>query len=129
MAYPLLSDSERAASPAVFGWMPFEAAPGVAHLAVAGDLCFATASEFETVIAAVRRQAEVIVLDLSAVGFLDSSGVHVIVSAAAELSETGRQLLVLPATEAIRRVFEITGASERVRFLAVDGGLQELLAA
>lgn len=128
-SYSLLTDSERDASPAVFGCLPFHGAPGVEHVAVAGHLCLATAAELETVFAAVRRDASVILLDLSAVMFLDSSGVHVIEKAADDLHRQGRELVVLRGGETIQRVFEITGASDRLRFIRSDSGLRELLAA
>ncbi len=127
--YPTPTDSQREASPAVFAWLPFHAAPDVEHVAVAGDLCFATVAELATVFGAIRTDAAVIMLDLSAVGFLDSSGVHVIENAARELRRQGRELVVVPGDWTVQRVFEITGATDRLRFVDSDRGLRELLAA
>jgi hypothetical protein len=39
---------EQTVSPAEIGWMPVHGAPGVEHLAVAGELCLSTSQEFET---------------------------------------------------------------------------------
>jgi anti-anti-sigma factor len=127
--YSPLSDAQRAASPAVFGWMPFHGAPAVEHVAVAGHLCLATAAELEQVFRAIRPDARLILLDLSAVFFLDSSGVHVIENAAAKLRRQGRQLVVLPGGKTIQRVLDITGASERLEFVDSDKSLRDLLAA
>jgi anti-anti-sigma factor len=128
-SYPLLNESERAASPAVFGWMPFGAAPGVEHVAIAGDLCLATAAELDTVLRAIRVDARVVLLDLTAVAFLDSSGVHVMEHADARLRRQGRRLVVMPGDDSVQRVLEITGASERLEFVSTNSGLRELLAA
>jgi anti-sigma B factor antagonist len=128
-SYSLLTDTQRESSPAVFGWMPFHGTPSVEHVAVAGDLCLATAGEFEQVFAALRPDAGMVLLDLTAVFFLDSSGVHVIENAARELRRQGRQLVVLPGGETIQRVFEITGAGERLEFVDTDADLRDLLAA
>ncbi|HEY2770770.1 MAG TPA: STAS domain-containing protein [Solirubrobacteraceae bacterium] len=128
-SYSLPTESQRDSSPAVFGWMPFHGTHDVEHVAVGGHLCLATAGEFQQVFAAIRPGARVILLDLSAVFFLDSTGVHVIETAAAELRAQGRQLLVLPGGETIQRVFEITGARERLEFVDTNADLRELLAA
>jgi anti-anti-sigma factor len=128
-SYTPLTKTQRDTSPAVFGWMPFRGACNIEHVAVAGHLCLATAGDFERVFAAIRPDARMILLDLSAVFFLDSSGVHVIENAADELRRQDRQLVVLPGGETIRRVFDITGASERLEFVDTHAGLRELIAA
>jgi anti-anti-sigma factor len=128
-SYTPLTQSQRDASPAVFGWMPFDGTSDVEHVAVAGHLCLATAAEFERVFAALRPDAKTILLDLSAVFFLDSTGVHVIENAAEHLARQGRHLLVMPGGATTQRVLEITGASERLELVASDAGLRELLAA
>lgn len=127
--YLPLTQTQRDESPAVFGWMPFHGTPSIEHVAVAGHLCLATAAELERVFAAIRPDARMILLDLSAVFFLDSTGVHVIENAAADLSRQGRRLVVLPGSQTIQRVFDITGAGDRLEFVDSDGGLRELLAA
>jgi anti-sigma B factor antagonist len=127
--YPLLNESERATSPAVFGWRPFQCAPDIEHVAIAGDLCLATAAELDDVLRAIRDDARTILLDLTAVTFLDSSGVHVIEHADARLRGQGRELVLVPGDDTIQRVFEITHASERLQFIRRDSGLHQLLAA
>jgi anti-sigma B factor antagonist len=127
--YSPLTQTQREASPAVFGWMPFHGTPDVEHVAVAGHLCLATAAEFEQVFAALPPDANTVLLDLSAVFFLDSTGVHVIEDAAEALERQGRHLLVMPGSATIQRVFEITGASERLEFVDSNAGLRDLLAA
>jgi anti-sigma B factor antagonist len=53
-------------------------------------------------------------LDLSAVEFIDSSGLRIIVTAHRELDAAGRELVVLQASEAVTRLLEITGLTDHL---------------
>ncbi len=52
--------------------------------------------------------ANVLVIDLSAVTFLDSSGLGAIVGALRRLSERGGQLRIVEPRSSARRIFELT---------------------
>ncbi len=54
---------------------------------------------------------ELIVLDLAKVTFVDSSGLRVILSAAARGRETGRKFIAARPTGQVERLLEITGSS------------------
>jgi anti-sigma B factor antagonist len=114
------------ASPAVIGWMPVRGAPGVEHLAVAGELCLSTSGEFETAVHGVPKDALLVVLDLSAVTFIDCSGMHVILRAAARFRATGRRLVLLNDSRVIQRLFEVAGVDDEVEFVSRSGGLRAL---
>jgi anti-sigma B factor antagonist len=98
--------------------MPVDGIAGVAHLAVAGELCLSTSPDFEAAIASVREDATLIVLDLSAVTFIDSSGIHVILDAAARLRASDRRLALLRHSRVIERLFAIVGVTDEVELVS-----------
>lgn len=65
--------------------------------------------------AKVRR----IVLDLSALEFIDSNGIRLILEADARARTDGGRLELIRGPRPVHRVFELTGTSERLPF--VDG--------
>ena len=78
-------------------------------LAVQGDLDLYVAPELQDrIAAAMDARAKLIVLDLSAVTFIDSMALGVLLGAVDRLQASGGQLrLVVPKPE-LRRIFEIT---------------------
>jgi anti-sigma B factor antagonist len=81
----------------------------VAVLPLGGDLDLSTAPEVEREIRrAEARRPGVLVLDLRAVTFLDSSILREIVAAHVRARRDGRRLAVAVGSEAVRRVFRIT---------------------
>ena len=66
------------------------------------------------------RGAKVVVLDLSAATFLDSSGLRVIVRAGDRLRDHDGQLIIEGASGAVSRVLEVTGLLEH--YSAPDDG-------
>lgn len=90
--------------------------PHAWRLEVTGDLDASTIDAFDTtmdeVIAAGGR---LIVLDLSAIGFLDSTGLRGIVRASNLLAEHDGRLTVAGLSGAAERVLELTGLLERLR--------------
>jgi anti-sigma B factor antagonist len=85
-------------------------APG---LAVRGELDLAAAPELEAALEdAIRESAGAFVLDLTGVGFIDSSGLSVLLRARALLGREDRALAVVCPHGPVRRVFELSGVSE-----------------
>jgi anti-sigma B factor antagonist len=83
-----------------------------AHIVhVAGEVDLFTAPALrEHLLSVIDSGAERIVVDLSGVGFLDSSGLGVLVGALKRLAETGQgRLLLAAAQQPVDRIFEITG--------------------
>lgn len=58
--------------------------------------------------AALRERSPAIVIDLSDLTFIDSTGLRFAMDARALCSDAGRQLTIRPGGPAIRRVFELT---------------------
>jgi anti-sigma B factor antagonist len=80
-------------------------------IAVRGELDLATAPLLRDAFESADREAGVVVVDLSEVGFLDSSGLRVLAQCQRLLTgEDGpASLRLVVATDAVRRVLEVTG--------------------
>jgi anti-anti-sigma factor len=76
---------------------------------LAGEFDLAVVPRFEEAIAAVEAGApSAIVIDLSGLTFMDSSGLRALVTADDRAHTAGRRLAIVPGPPAVRRVFEIT---------------------
>jgi anti-sigma B factor antagonist len=85
-------------------------ASGALVLAAAGELDLATAPALRNRLdAAVDAGAERIVLDLTAVSFIDSVAMAVIIHARTRLGDAGRLAVVIPSGTYPRLVLEIAG--------------------
>jgi anti-anti-sigma factor len=87
--------------------------PDRIRIAVAGEVDLATANELSD---CLRGHADRdVVLDLSEVGFLDSSGISALVQGYHALRDGGRTLRVVGERENVRRVLEVAGVLEIFR--------------
>jgi stage II sporulation protein AA (anti-sigma F factor antagonist) len=68
--------------------------------------------------AALAAGAAELWVDLTATGFMDSSGVHVLVAAEAQARRLNRRLAVICPTRQIRRLLDISGASAELAIYA-----------
>ena len=91
---------------------------GVLHtIRVEGELDLATAEQLERELARVESSdALSIVLDLSALEFIDSTGVRLILQADARSRADSQRLALLRGPRAVQRVFELTGILDRLPF-------------
>ena len=93
-----------------------------AQLIPAGEVDLATAgqlqSELEKLIEAGFTR---IVIDLRRIEFLDSSGLHALISAHARAQQGRWQLEIIPGPRAVQRIFEITGTIDRLPFIPCNG--------
>lgn len=92
--------------------------PGFARVSLSGELDLATAPKLAEALAQVPSGTAVVILNVSELSFMDSSGLHVIVNAAARLAETGCRLVLVPGGQQIQRIFEITGTKSQLEFVA-----------
>jgi anti-sigma B factor antagonist len=82
---------------------------GAVHLRAQGDLDFASAERLQEQLRAAEREApEWIILDLSGLEFMDSSGLKVIVAADARARDAGRRFSVVRGPEQVQRVLRVT---------------------
>lgn len=90
--------------------MALEISPG---LAVRGEVDMATAPALEAALEEAIRDSEgALVVDLSGVEFLDSSGLQVLMRARARLGTEDRALALVCPFGPVRRVFELAGLSD-----------------
>jgi anti-sigma B factor antagonist len=86
-------------------------------LVLTGELDLASAPELEVMVAeACTDGASEIVLDLSRLRFMDSSGLKAILSARSLCAANGCELYLTPAQEPVHRLFELTRLIERLQF-------------
>ncbi len=91
---------------------------GVLTLVLAGDIDIATAPWLdEQLCTAEAKDAAAIVVDLDHVGFMDSSGLQVLLRHVAHSRQNGNRLRLTDGSAQVRRLFEVTGVSEHLPFL------------
>jgi anti-sigma B factor antagonist len=87
--------------------------PGAAVLTVQGEIDTLTAPAFTAATTdLVSGQDQTLVIDLTGVRFLASSGLAVLITAAHRAEERGARLRLVVATRAVRRPLEITGTDQ-----------------
>ena len=90
-------------------------------LALAGELDLVTARRFGArVDALVREEASALVLDLRALRFIDSAGLHVLLNAQRRLTRQGRRLHVICADGPVLRAIQLARLTETLN-VALDG--------
>lgn len=95
-------------------------------VAAEGQVDLATAPELATALARARlNHPREVVVDLTAVDFLDSVGVRVLVEATRRAAELDVQLSVRGASGWVARVLEITGVDEFLRIIPPAAGSAE----
>jgi anti-anti-sigma factor len=78
-----------------------------------GELDIATAGELRDALAAVEGP---LTLDLSALRFVDTSGLRLILEVTDRARRDGRAFAVVPGVPGVQRLFEMAGVAELVPF-------------
>lgn len=110
--------------------MPAEPAPvsidvtlygkGIALVTVAGELDVETAPELRNRLAdQIRGGRRHLLLDLSAVPFMDSSGINALLKAHDETGRAGGSVCLVSPAPVVRRVLDLTGVS--LTIASLDG--------
>src|SRR5437764_294405 len=82
-----------------------------------GELDLATVAQLAGQIDELRAASfKRVVLDLSRLEFMDSSGLHLLVELDRRAHTGGQEFAVIPGPPTIQRLFELTGAGDRLRF-------------
>jgi len=91
----------------------------VAVIAATGELDLSGAADLEAEIQSLTEDPDLgtVVLDLSRLEFMDSSGLRTIVMADMRAREAGRRFALVRGPETVHRVFEITRMSDRLDFV------------
>ena len=88
---------------------------GAVLLKLTGELDISSAAKVEDELSRVEpRKPEQIVLDLSALDFMDSTGLRLLIAADARARDEGRRLTIVKGPEPVQRVFRITRLEERL---------------
>jgi anti-sigma B factor antagonist len=91
---------------------------GVRFVAVSGELDVATAPLLVERLTEAEAGAErLIVLDLTDVVFMDSTGLHVILQAHRRSQQNGNRLRLTKGSDQVQRLFDLAGALDRLPFL------------
>jgi anti-sigma B factor antagonist len=90
--------------------------PDFARVRVCGELDLATTPELRRALSDALGQARFVALDLRALAFTDSTGVHAIVDASTSARRSDRRLMLLNLPAHAARIFELTGTARHVEF-------------
>jgi anti-sigma B factor antagonist len=90
---------------------------GLVHVALRGELDLSTVGKVDDELQRWEGSTRDVVLDLSRLTFLDSTGLRCVVRADERAKEDGRRLVVVKGPEAVQRVFEITRLEERLELV------------
>jgi anti-sigma B factor antagonist len=91
---------------------------GLVHVALKGELDLSTVGKVQDELSRVESSSPpVVVLDLSKLTFLDSTGLRCLVTADERAREAGRRVVIVRGPEAVQRVFSITRLEERLEMV------------
>jgi anti-anti-sigma factor len=82
---------------------------GHVRVTLAGECDLAVRDELHAVLETAVRTAPLVIVDLGALDFLDSSGVHGLVAAHLEAQSRGGRVALLNPSGAVAAVLDITG--------------------
>jgi len=88
-------------------------------VAIAGELDIGTAPRLERAFrSSAAIESEAVLVDLSDVTFMDSTGLALFLTLDQELRERGRRLAIACPPGAARLLFDVTGIDERLQLYA-----------
>ena len=91
---------------------------GQVTISLKGELDLSSVGKVQEELRRVEAEGpSVLVLDLSNLTFLDSTGLRTVVTADERARENGRRLLVVRGPDAVQRVFAITRLEERLEMV------------
>ena len=110
----LLPDSAAASTEPSFECSRAEGALDAAWVHVTGALDIATTPWLERTLRESQSHAQLVVLDLRELVFMDCAGVHAIVDASKRARQAGRRLVLLRGPANVDRLFALTGHADEV---------------
>jgi anti-anti-sigma factor len=91
---------------------------GLVHVALRGELDLSTVSKVQEELDRVNTAAPpLVVLDLSNLSFLDSTGLRCVITAAERARDAGRRFVVVRGPDPVQRVFAITRLEDRLEMV------------
>lgn len=95
-----------------------ESSPDSVHVTLCGELDLASADQADETLQAAEADGAPLVVDLSGLTFMDSTGLRLILRAARRARENGRSLKLVSGPPRVQRVFRVTGMESRLPFVA-----------
>ena len=91
---------------------------GLVHMALVGELDLSSVAKVQEELRRIEAGSPAtLVLDLSKLSFLDSTGLRCIVTADERAREAGRRIVIVRGPDAVQRVFAITRLEERLEIV------------
>ena len=91
---------------------------GLVHMALAGELDLSSVPKVQEELRRIEAGSPAtVVLDLSKLTFLDSTGLRCIVTADERARAEGRRIVIVRGPDAVQRVFAITRLEERLEIV------------
>jgi anti-sigma B factor antagonist len=91
---------------------------GLVHVALVGELDLSTVAKVQEELRRVEASSpDTLVVDLSKLTFLDSTGLRCIVTADERARAEGRRIVIVRGPDAVQRVFAITRLEERLEMV------------
>jgi anti-sigma B factor antagonist len=97
---------------------------GLVHVALVGELDLSTVAKVQEELRRVEANSPAtLVVDLSKLTFLDSTGLRCIVTADERAREDGRRIVIVRGPDAVQRVFAITRLDDRLEMVDDAGSI------
>jgi len=97
---------------------------GLVHVALVGELDLSTVAKVQEELRRVEAASPAtVVVDLSKLTFLDSTGLRCIVTADERARAEGRRIVIVRGPDAVQRVFAITRLEERLEMVDDAGSV------
>lgn len=96
-----------------------------ASVRVAGELDLGTAPQLRTALEEALVYARLVLLDVSDVSFMDSSGLRVVLEASIGARAQDARVLLVGVSEEVEALIDLTGTRPHIDLLRLDGGLDQ----
>jgi anti-sigma B factor antagonist len=91
---------------------------GLVHMALVGELDLSSVAKVQEELRRIEADSpSTLVVDLSKLTFLDSTGLRCIVTADERARNEGRRIVIVRGPDAVQRVFSITRLEERLEIV------------
>ena len=90
---------------------------GAVRLVLGGELDMSCAQRLDLAIGQYARPGVTVVLDLTGLEFMDSSGLAAILKASENSEQDGWDLKLTPASDPVDRIFDLTDTRRLLRFV------------
>ena len=91
---------------------------GLVHVALVGELDLSTVAKVQEELRRIEATSPpTLVMDLSKLTFLDSTGLRCIITADERAREEGRRVVIVRGPDPVQRVFAITRLEERLEMV------------